>query len=99
MLRVWLLQSIYHVTAKKLYDNPLWYGSIRRNVITYARYSYLLTKLGADSPEFSAVNRGTENQDDSTADFIWGSFNEYNDVVEKLERNSEKLDGNLYLRR
>ena len=49
--------------------------------------------------EFSAVNRGTENQDDSTADFIWGSFNKYNDVVEKLERNSEKLDGNLYLRR
>ena len=87
MLRVWLLQSIFQVTAKKLFVNPLWYGPIRRVGITYARYSYLITKLGADSVEISAVNRGTENQDDRFADSIWGSFNQYNDVVEKLERH------------
>jgi hypothetical protein len=70
-----------------MYDNPLWYGPIKKVGISYARYSYLLMKLGDNAPEISVLNRGTESQDDRAADVIWGSFNQYNEVVGKLERH------------
>ena len=87
MQRVWLLQSIYQVTAKALYENTDWYAPIKKIKITYDRYSFLLNKLGNDLPLVSVVNRGSEARDDETAQKVWGSFNDYNEIVGKLERH------------
>jgi hypothetical protein len=91
MQRIWVLQCIYEVTAKKLFSNKDWYSKANNVLITYSRYIFLMNKLGAELPVISLLNRNSEAYDEEVADKVWGSFNEYNEVIGKLERHMGEI--------
>jgi hypothetical protein len=86
MHRLWMLQCIYGTTAKNLFlDRSQWFTPIRRIDIKYSRYSYIFRKLGADLPKIN-VNVGCDDKEqDETAERVWGSFNQHNDIIGKIE--------------
>jgi len=87
MMRVWILQCCYQVTAKTLYTNTTWYAPIRKIDLTYDRFAFLFKKLGADLPPISILLGQNDAHEDEKATEVWGSFNQYNDIVCKLERH------------
>ena len=91
MQRIWVLQCIYEVTAKKLFSNKDWYSKANNVLITYSRYVFLINKLGAELPVISLLIRNSEAYDEEVADKVWGSFNEYNKVIYKLERHMGEI--------
>ena len=56
MQRIWVLQCIYEVTAKKLFSNKDWYSKANNVLITYSRYVFLMNKLGAELPVLLLLN-------------------------------------------
>lgn len=100
MTRVWMLQCFYGTTAKNLFtDTSEWFSPVRRVKITYNRYSFILRKLGAELPEIAISTGINDVENDANADFVWGSFNEHNDIVTKLERHVGQIGRNFLFER
>jgi hypothetical protein len=64
-----------------------WYAPVRYLDISHDRYSFLFRKLGADAPEITVNAVLNDNEQDATAEIVWGSFNQHNDIVSKLEQH------------
>jgi hypothetical protein len=87
MQRVWMLQCLYGTTAATLFDDPSdWYAPVRRLDLSHERYSFLFRILGADLPEIT-VNVSVDDGEQDVIPDVWGSFNQHNDVVSKLEQH------------
>ncbi len=67
--------------------------------ITKAWYSFLLSKLGNDLPEVLAMTQGSETGYNKIAQKVWGSFNDYNDIVGKLKRHIGEIGRNFVFKK
>jgi hypothetical protein len=95
--RVWTLQCIYATTAKKLFtDKSQWFSPVRRLNIPYERYSFILGKLGADLPQPNLNVGLNDDEQDQQAEHVWGSFNQHNDVITKIEAHVGNIGTNFY---
>ena len=84
--RVWMLQCYYKTTATKLFKGASgWFAPAHRLQITLERYTFLFGKLGADLPRITVNAVLNDSEQDSTAEQVWGSFNQHNTIVSKLE--------------
>jgi hypothetical protein len=85
---VWMLQCFYGATTTALFRGPSdWYAPVRYLDKSHDRYSFLFRKLGADAPEITVNAVLNDNEQDETAEIVWGSFNQHNDIVSKLEQH------------
>jgi hypothetical protein len=98
MQRVWLLQCIFRETARNLFtDGPQWFAPVQHLCITYNRYAFLFKKLGADLPEIS-INVGyNDTKQDETAEHVWGSFNQHNEILGKMEAHVGTIGKNFLI--
>lgn len=82
MFRVFLLMMIHRETAHTLFQQPEWYPKIKDVKISYQRYKFLFEKLGAGMPE---VDLFVHDDDDESQQKIWGSFEQHNPSIKKME--------------
>jgi hypothetical protein len=110
MQRVWILQCIYSTATKNLFnDGSLWYRPIRSINIIYDRYSFLFNALGSDVAHqaFGVLEQRTlgvtigpaDDHDREVLPQIWGSFNQYNAIIGKMETHIGKVGGHFLLER
>jgi hypothetical protein len=100
MTRVWMLQCIYGETAKNVFINSSeWYMPVRRINISYNRYSFIMRKLGNDLLEITVTVGINHAEEDTAAELVWGSFNEHNDIMSKLENHVGNIGKNFLFER
>lgn len=99
MQRVWLLQCIFRETARNLFtDGPQWFAPVQRLCMTYSRYAFLFKKLGADLPKIS-INVGyNDTEQDKTAERVWGSFNQHNEIIRKMKAHVGNIGKNFLIK-
>jgi hypothetical protein len=96
MQRVWMLQCIYNTTARNLFqDGSRWFLPVRRLLISYERYSFLFKQLEADLPPINVHVGLNDLEEDANAELVWGSFNQHNDAVSKLEAHVGNVGRNF----
>jgi hypothetical protein len=83
---------LYGTTATTLFnDLSDWYAPVRRLDLTHERYRFLFRILGADLLEITINASVNDGEQDAIAETVWGSFNQHNDVVSKLEQHFESI--------
>jgi len=87
---------VHGETADTLYSNPDWYRKVLDVKITYNRYKYLFNKLGSNLPEVNIFVQG-KSIDESEQEKIWGSFEQYNPSIKKMEELIGKVGSNFIL--
>ena len=84
LIRVWILQFVWGTTSSKIFNDSEWYSKGSQLNIRKDRYLMLFKKLGDDKP---LLDTFVVNMDDEVCnDDIWGQFDQYNDVLIKIER-------------